>query len=180
MAPLVEALGAAIQPHLDRPFAFFGHSMGAIVAFELTRLLRRRGLPLPRILIASAARAPQFRRNHVPPPDPRDDQLLADLRRLEGISPELLEDPSVATAILPALRADTALYRNYVYTEDDPLDCPIRAYGGTEDSNIEPHHLEGWREQTRSSFAVRRFPGGHFYLRSSREEFRAALEEDLA
>jgi surfactin synthase thioesterase subunit/glycosyltransferase involved in cell wall biosynthesis len=180
MAPLVEALGAAIQPHLDRPFAFFGHSMGAIVAFELTRLLRRRGLPLPRILIASAARAPQFRRNHVPPPDPPDDQLLADLRRLEGISPELLEDPSVATAILPALRADTALYRNYVYTEDDPLDCPIRAYGGTEDPNIEPHHLERWREQTRSSFAVRRFPGGHFYLRSSREEFRAALEEDLA
>ena len=70
MADLVAALGDAIEPYLDEPFAFFGHSMGAIVAFELARLLRRRNRPLPRMLVASGARAPQFRRGHVPPPEP--------------------------------------------------------------------------------------------------------------
>jgi surfactin synthase thioesterase subunit/glycosyltransferase involved in cell wall biosynthesis len=170
MAPLVEALAKAIEPYTAEPFAFFGHSMGAVVAFELARALRRRGLPLPRILIASAARAPQFRRNHVPPPAATDEELLASLNIPEELAP----------AVLPALRADTTLYRHYVYAEDAPLDCPIRAYGGTEDPNIAPHHLEGWREQTTGSFAVRLFPGGHFYLRESADAFRLALGEDLA
>ncbi|HEY1341197.1 MAG TPA: alpha/beta fold hydrolase, partial [Bryobacteraceae bacterium] len=180
MAPLVEALAAAIEPYTREPYAFFGHSMGAAIAFELARALRRRGLPLPYVLIASAARAPQFRRSHVPPPEPTDEELLAQLRQLQGIPPEALDDPAVLRAIMPALKADTSLYRNYVYTEDDPLPFPIRAYGGEDDPNIRPEHLEGWREQTTASFAVRRFPGGHFYLREHPTEFRLALEEDLA
>jgi medium-chain acyl-[acyl-carrier-protein] hydrolase len=144
--------------------------MGAVVAFELARELRRRGRSIPRILIASAARAPQFRRNHIPPPAPPDEQLLLEL----NIPPELTR------AVLPSLRADTTLYRHYIYTEEPPLDCPIRAYGGADDPNIRLEHLDGWREQTTTSFAVRRFPGGHFYLQSSPAEFRAALEADLA
>jgi surfactin synthase thioesterase subunit len=180
MAPLVEALAGAIEGYLDRPFAFFGHSMGAIVAFELARLLRKRGLPQPRMLIASAARAPQFRRNHVPAPEPDDRELIAELRRLQGIPPDVLDDAALAGSVLPALRADVGLYRSYIYMEDDPLAGPIRAYGGLEDSNIGEHHLEAWREQTTSSFAVRRFPGAHFYLQSGEEEFRAALENDLS
>jgi surfactin synthase thioesterase subunit/glycosyltransferase involved in cell wall biosynthesis len=170
MAPLVDALLKAIEPYTAEPFAFFGHSMGAAVAFELARALRRRGLPLPRLLIASAARAPQFRRNHAPSPAPPDAELLASL----GIAAEL------AAAVLPALRADTAVYRHYSYTEDAPFDFPIRAYGGIDDPNIQPHHLEAWREQTTGTFGVRRFPGGHFYLRESADAFRAALEADLA
>jgi surfactin synthase thioesterase subunit/glycosyltransferase involved in cell wall biosynthesis len=170
MAPLVEALANAIEPYIAEPFAFFGHSMGAVVAFELARALRRRGLSLPRILIASAARAPQFRRNHVPPPAANDEELLASV----DIPREL------APAVLPALRADTTLYRHYVYAEGTPLDCPMRAYGGADDPNIAPHHLEGWREQTTASFAVRLFPGGHFYPRQSADAFRQALEADLA
>jgi len=170
MAPLIEALAKAIEPYTSESYAFFGHSMGGVVAFELARALRRRGLPLPRILIASAARAPQFRLNHVPPPAPSDAELLTSL----NIAAEL------APAVLPALRADTTLYRHYVYTEEGPLDIPICAYGGSADPNIAPHHLEGWHEQTTASFAVRLFPGGHFYLRESADAFRAALEADLA
>ncbi|HLH19727.1 MAG TPA: thioesterase domain-containing protein [Bryobacteraceae bacterium] len=169
MGPLVEALANAIEPYTAQPFAFFGHSMGAVVAFELARALRRRGLRLPGILIASAARAPQFRRNHVPHPPASDRELL-----------EALEIPAeLADAFLPALRADTTLYRSYVYAEEPPLECPIRAYGGTDDPHILDEHLEGWRAQTSASFAVRRFAGGHFYLRENAEAFRAALEEDL-
>jgi surfactin synthase thioesterase subunit/glycosyltransferase involved in cell wall biosynthesis len=179
MGPLVEALAGAIEPYLTHPFAFFGHSMGAAIAFELSRLLRKRGQPTPGILIASAARAPQYRRNHVPAAPPDDAQLLEELRHLDGISSELLEDAAVRHAILPALRADAALYRNYVYHEEAPLEFPVRAYGGKDDPNVRLEHLEGWAQQTSSQFAVRQFAGGHFYLQSSRAEFLAALAKDL-
>ena len=179
IAPLVEALAAAIDPYLDRPFAFFGHSMGAAVAFELARALRRRGRPLPAMLVVSAARAPQFRRNYTPPPDPSEPQFLEELRRLGGLPSEALDDPAVLRAILPALSADAAVYRRYVYAEDAPLPCPIRAYGGAADPNIRPEHLAAWAGQTSASFAVRAFPGGHFFLHSARPELLAALAADL-
>ena len=171
MAPLIQSLAAAIEPYLEQPFAFLGHSLGAIVAFELARELRRRKLPLPRLLIVSAARAPQFRRNHVPPPEPSDEELLREA--------DLPDDAAIRHAVLPALRADTHLYRHYIYTEDAPLPVPIRAYGGLDDPHISRTHLEAWREQTTESFAVRQFPGGHFYLKEHRAEFDAALHEDL-
>jgi surfactin synthase thioesterase subunit len=179
MAPLVDALRAAIQPYLGQPFAFLGHSMGAIVAFELARELRRRSMPLPVLLIASAARAPQFRRNHTPPPPPGDEQFLAELRQLEGIPDAILEDPAVMRALLPALKADAALYRSYIYSEDEPLPFPICAYGGTKDPNIRADHLDPWSEQTTAGFMVRRFPGGHFYWQQYPAEFYLALEADL-
>jgi surfactin synthase thioesterase subunit/glycosyltransferase involved in cell wall biosynthesis len=176
MPALVDALANAIDSYLDRPFAFFGHSMGAAVAFELARELRRRGKPVPRILIASGARAPQFRRNHVPPPAPSRAQFLDELRRLGGMP---VESPDLLRAILPALESDAALYRNYVYQEEPPFEFPIRAYGGVDDPNVRCEHLQGWACQTTSDFLVRTFPGGHFYLNSSRTEFLAALAADL-
>ena len=179
MRALVEALAAAIEAYLDRPFAFFGHSMGAAVSFELARALRKGGLPLPTVLIASAARAPQFRRGHSIRPDSSTGELLDDLRRLGGIPAEALENPDLLRALLPALEADTRLYRRYVFSEDDPLPFPIRAYGGIDDPNVRREHLEGWQEQTSASFACRLFPGGHFYYQSRAAEFRAALEKDL-
>jgi surfactin synthase thioesterase subunit len=179
MPPLVEALARAIHPYLSPRFAFFGHSMGAAVAFELARLLRRRGDPLPEILIASAARAPQYRRNHVPPRPPDSERLLSEVRRLGGIPGSVLDDPAAMRTLLPAVEADSNLYRNYVYSEDVPLEIPIRAYGGADDSNIRIEHLEAWRAQTCRSFAIRLFPGGHFYLQTCPDEFHSALDEDL-
>lgn len=179
MTPLVEALAAAIVPYLGLPFAFLGHSMGSVVAFELARELRRRKLPLPVLLIASAARAPQFRRNHVPPPAPTDEQFFAELRRLEGIPETLLDDPVIMRALLPALRADAALYRHYVYTDGDLLPFPICAYGGVNDPNVRDEHLEAWSEQTSAAFTIRKFPGGHFYWQQYPSEFHLAMEADL-
>ncbi|MCU1236082.1 MAG: Thioesterase [Candidatus Solibacter sp.] len=180
MGAMITALAGAVEPYLDRPFAFFGHSMGAAIAFELARELRRRGKALPEMLIASGARAPQFRRNHVPPPAPSREAFVEELRRLEGMPAEVLDDPALMRAILPALEADTALYRAYVYGEDAQFDFPIRAYGGVDDRNIREEHLAGWGEQTTASFAMRLFPGGHFYLNTARGEFLSALAEDLA
>jgi surfactin synthase thioesterase subunit/glycosyltransferase involved in cell wall biosynthesis len=180
MGPLVAALAGHIDCYLDQPFAFFGHSMGAAVAFELARELRRRARPLPRMLIASGARAPQFRRQHVPPPAPSAEVFIEELRRLEGIPAEVWSDPALMRAILPALAADAALYRNYVYEEAPPLPIAVRAYGGADDPNVRREHLDGWKEQTTASFAVRVFPGGHFYPTTAREPFLDALGRDLA
>ena len=179
MAELVAALYAAVEPHLGEPFAFFGHSMGAIVAFELARLLRRRHQPMPRLLLVSGARAPQFRRGHVPPPEPSDAEFVEALRRLEGTPPEVLSDPELLSIILPALREDAAIYRQYVYSEEPPLDCPIHAYGGTADPNVRREHLEAWALQTNAAFRIKLFPGGHFYLQTYRQKFLAVLARDL-
>jgi surfactin synthase thioesterase subunit len=175
MEQLIEALREAIAPYLDRPFAFFGHSLGAVVAFELARTLP----DPPACLLVSGARAPQLRRDHVPPPSPADEELIQELRRLDGIPQEFLDNQELMQLALPALRADTALYRNYVYTEGPPLACDIRAYGGAGDERITRWHLETWAEQTTKSFAVEMFPGGHFFLNVNRAEFLVALSKDL-
>jgi surfactin synthase thioesterase subunit len=177
MSALISALADAIEPYVANPYVFGGHSMGAVVAFELARELRRRRKRLPEVLIASAARAPQFRRGHVPPPAPSREEFLDELRRLQGIPPEILHDLAMLRAILPALEADTSLYRNYIYEEDAPFAFPIRAYGGVDDPNVRCEHLDAWREQTTGPFEVRQFPGGHFYVNTSRSELLAALEE---
>ena len=157
MTELVAALADAIHPYLDLPFAFFGHSMGAVVAFELAELLRQRNQPMPKALFVSGARAPRFRRGWTPPPDPSDDELLREL------VPEALEDQELRQIVLPALRADTALYRNYVYQERPPLDCPIHAYGGASDPNVKLEHLEAWQEHTACSAFVCGFPWRTFF-----------------
>lgn len=179
MPSLVAALGAAIAPHLGKPFAFFGHSMGAGVAFELTRWLHRGGLPLPAVLIVSGARAPQWRLGLAPPPDPSDEALLAELRQLEGIPRDVLENPELWKLALPALRADTRLYRRYVFEPGEPLPVPLVAYSGDTDPNLGASGMAGWRELTRASFRQRTFPGGHFYFQTATREFLAALKEDL-
>jgi len=180
MEPLVEALAEAITPYLDKPFAFFGHSMGAAVAFELACALREKGLPLPGALLVSGARAPRFRLNHTPPPAPSDEEFLRELERLEGIPREALADRELLQVILPALKADAELYRNYVYREKEPLSCSIHAYGGAADPNVRPEHLEAWATHTTAGFTLRLFEGGHFFIETARAELLDAVAADLA
>jgi len=180
MSALVEAIEHVIAPYLDQPFAFYGHSMGAAVAFELARALQRHGRPLPSTLYVSGARAPKFRLNWTPPPEPDENQFLEQLRILNGIPPEVLQNSDAMKLALPALRADTALYRNYVYTAGDPLPVPIFAYSGCADPNVTREHADAWREQTSAHFALREFEGGHFFIQFSADPFLRVLLEDLA
>lgn len=175
MASLVSSITAAIEPLVREPFAFFGHSMGAVVAYETARELRRRGLPMPVALFAAGARAPHFRRNWTPPPEPSEQEFLDELRRLEGLSLKVLDNPELLRLALPALRADARLYRNYVYAEDAPLPVRIFAYGGVSDPNVAPGHVEAWREHTTGGFEARIFAGGHFFIDTARDEFLREL-----
>lgn len=143
--------------------------MGAGIAFELARVLKQP----PKVLIASAARAPQFRTGLQPTPDPTDEQLLEQLVRLEGAPASILE------IALPLLRADTRLYRNYCFTPGPPLSIPLAVYGGDSDPNLGPAQLDPWRELTTGTFIRREFRGGHFYLTASVAEVAAALAADL-
>ncbi|HEY3837596.1 MAG TPA: thioesterase domain-containing protein, partial [Bryobacteraceae bacterium] len=156
ISALLDALLPAIRPYTQHPYAFFGHSMGAGIAFELARLLDQP----PQILIVSAARAPQYREGLAPRPDPADDELLDQLSAL-GADRETLK------AALPVLRADTCLYRNYRFVPGLPLSCSIAAYGGAEDPNLRREDLTRWGELTTGRFIQRQFPGGHFYLENS-------------
>jgi medium-chain acyl-[acyl-carrier-protein] hydrolase len=179
MGSLVEALAAEVGPYLGEPFAFFGHSMGAIVAFELTRHLRASGRSLPQSLHVSAARAPQFRLHHEPGPEPDEQSFLEELRRLEGMPREVLDKTELMRVALPALRADANLYRQYVYQPADPLPVPIHAYGGISDPNIRREHLERWQELTTREFSMEQFEGGHFFLQTAQSELLGRLAAKL-
>jgi surfactin synthase thioesterase subunit/glycosyltransferase involved in cell wall biosynthesis len=176
---LVQTLLSDLRPSLTGSFAFFGHSMGAIVAFELVRALKREERAVPQALVASAARAPQFRRDYQPPDDPDREQLLNEVRRLEGLPDNVLSDASMLDLVLPSLEADAALYRRYIYHHQPPLDIPILALGGLTDPNVSEGHLDAWSEQTASLFRSKQFPGGHFYVKTNTEAVVSEIETFL-
>lgn len=181
LANLVRASADALGPSLDMPFALFGHSMGALVVFELARELRRRGAPAPVRLLVSGHEAP-----HRPDPDPPighldDAAFVAEVcRRYDGIPREVLDQPDLMDLVLPVLRADFSVIENYAYAPEEPLDCPISCFGGTEDVRVSRADLEAWQEQTRASFRLRVIPGGHFFLDSARGLVLEAVAHDLA
>lgn len=180
MEALVETLGPAVRQLVgDRRLVLFGHSMGAGISYELTRWLTSHGGPVPSGLVVSAARAPQFRREPILTPDPSDEELVETLRKFGGISKELLQSPAALEMILPALRADTRLYRRWVWTPGPPLDLPLFAYLGTEDVHVPAEYVEGWKEQTTGPFVCRSFAAGHFPFQSLTAEFVGALAEDV-
>jgi surfactin synthase thioesterase subunit len=177
---LVAAFVDRLVPHLDHPYAFFGHSMGALIAFETTRELRRRALPPPIRIVASAFRGP-----HLPErfPDRRalgDDAFIAELRRLAGTPDEVVADEEMMALLLPGLRADVTLCETYVHRDEDPLDVPLTVFGGAEDARVSREELEGWRRHTRAGMDLQLFPGHHFFLKSSRAAVVAAIADRLS
>lgn len=167
LTDLVEPIASALAPFLDEPFAFFGHSMGSVVAFEVARFFRREGRALPRHMFVSGRSAPQLNPEHPPLYNLPKDELLAELQNLDGTPREVLEHPELMELMLPILRADFSICDTYEYTEESPLACPITAFGGLQDSGVSRQNLEAWREQTSGTFTLRMFPGHHFFIHSN-------------
>lgn len=179
LANLIAQLAAAIRPHLDKPFAFFGHSMGAIVAFELARKLRADRVPNPAMLFLSGCGAPGAKTQRQPIHQLPDDAFIRELHRLQGTPEKVLRNQELMQLLMPALRADFALIERYEYANQSPLDCPIYAFGGREDVDVSEAALSGWRRETRSMFQTKFFPGDHFFLHSARPALLGAIREDL-
>jgi medium-chain acyl-[acyl-carrier-protein] hydrolase len=176
---LIQALTPALRPYMTMPFAFFGHSLGALIAFELTRQLRREEQPGPLHLFLSSHRAAQL-----PDPDPPIHQLpeaefIDKLRELNGTPEEVLRSVELMQLLLPCLRADFAVYETYAYASDAPLDCPFSVFGGLQDKEISRDDLLPWREQTTSTCNLRMFPGDHFYLHQTQPLLLKAIYQDL-
>jgi medium-chain acyl-[acyl-carrier-protein] hydrolase len=160
---------AALRPLLDQPYALFGHSMGALLAYGVAVAAQRAGAPAPTRLIVSSACAPGTRndkpgRGHWP-----DAELLDELREMGGTPEEVLTDPDLVSLILPTLRADYRICDSFSYPADLLLDCPVSAFCGSQDT-VTAEQMRGWSATSRVSprtgaeAEARVFPGSHFYL----------------
>jgi len=179
LAPLLDALTPRILPLLDRPFAFFGHSMGSLIAFELCRRLRRMEAPLPFALFASARPSPQEKLRDENLHLLSDSELIEELREYGDAPPQVLANAELMELLLPMVRADFSVNETYIYAHEPPLPIPIVALGGERDSAVPQDKLEAWREQTSMEFFCRIFPGDHFYLKPQQSELISLVKETL-
>lgn len=177
---LVDEIGRALSPALDKPFACFGHSVGAILAFEVSRWLRRERGTEPRHLIVSGRRAPQAPASETIIHDKSDAVVLDKLRELKGTPPEILADAELLQTMLPTLRADFSLSERYTYVHEPALGCPITAFGGREDEETAHGRLEMWRTQTTAAFVSHMFDGGHFFVHEHEGELVRRVDEALS
>ncbi len=168
---------AAIE---DRPFAFYGHSLGALIAFETARRLRREGRPEPRHLFVGGARPP-----HTGPILPRlhgldEQEFLKGLQsRYSGLPAAILENPEVLALFLPALRADFTAYETHAYRAELPLACPITGFAGERDTLVPADIVAGWEMHTSSVFDLQVLRGGHFFLEESCDQVTDAIKREL-
>ena len=158
---VVTALTPELDSRLDRPFALFGHSVGALVAFELARALRRRRHAAPSCLLVSACRAP-----HVPAPRRASDVSEEELEVFAGVPGRRRGRAKLLELMLPVLRANLELAETYEHRPERPLECRIVAFRGAGDADVSPEDVAAWRHHTEGSFAVHVLRGGHLFLHS--------------
>ena len=155
ISSLVAMLGKDLLAMMDKPFAFFGHSMGGKICFELARYLRRQNKRGPFHLLVSGCRAPQIPNEEPATYNLPYPQFIEELKQINGTPPEFFEYPELLELMILVLRADFELVQTYTYQPEPPLDIPISAFGGCEDVDVTREHLEKWAEQTSSSFLRR-------------------------
>lgn len=180
LEPLIQAAADALSSHFTMPFVFFGHSMGAMIAFELTRELRRRGQTLPLHLFVAGRRAPQLPAREEPIHDLPDEEFFDKLRELNGTPEEVLQHAELMRLLAPVLRADFAVNETYELTPEEPFDLGLSAFGGLSDVEVTRDDLTGWQTHTRGRFKLRMLPGDHFFLHSARDLVLEATSRDLA
>lgn len=182
MNPLVLELTEVVKASVDsRPFAFFGHSMGAAIAYEVTQRLRQLGSALPSRLLVSGRSAPQLEGDGKHYYDLPDDEFRERLREIEGTPEEVLDNRELMELMMPLLRADFELIDTYPPTLHDPFDLPVTAYGGLGDDEVPEDDVEAWSAITKGPFKKRMFAGGHFFLneQGTRNALLGAVADDL-
>jgi medium-chain acyl-[acyl-carrier-protein] hydrolase len=176
---IVDALHAEARPHLARPYAIFGHSMSALIAFEWARRIQQENLPQPLCLFVSGRNAPTETPGHRDLHRLADEDMVRELgRRYGGDADLILNEPDLREVFLPIIRADLTVVETYNFIEGPPLECPVRALAGVDDHSVSPQGLTNWSRISSPNFAERRLTGDHFYhLGASQSELLAFLQQ---
>jgi medium-chain acyl-[acyl-carrier-protein] hydrolase len=177
---LIETAAPVFEAMLDRPYALFGHSMGALIAFEMARAFRQRGWRMPTRLYVSGRRAPHLPGDDLVDAAAPDAQFIDDVRALAGTPPQVLGSAELMNLVLPALRADFQLVGSYRYLPGEALACPITVLGGCDDRESSPGYLEGWAQHTLGPTEVIMYDGGHFFLQTSESAVLDLVRTSLA
>jgi len=179
ISSLVDALLPDVRAKLTGSYAFFGHSIGALVAFEMLRRLRREKAPPALCFFASGCRAPSTapRRRRIY--DLPEQEFIGELREIGGTPDAVLADDDLMQLALPALRADFEANEHYSYEDGPKLDCPILVYSGLYDSTVTQVDLAEWKTESSDTTIIRMFPGAHFFLHSAKETVLRVLARDL-
>ncbi len=177
LTPLIENLATTLLPYLDLPFAFFGHSMGALICFELARFIRRNYHQIPQHLFISGCRAPHIPNKKTPIHQLPDPLFIEELSLYNGTPEILLQNPELLALFIPILRADFAIYDTYTYTDDIPFNCPISAFGGLQDREVSHPDIAAWHKHTNSKFSIHMFYGNHFFLKNECDALIAIMSE---
>jgi medium-chain acyl-[acyl-carrier-protein] hydrolase len=178
MGPLVEALYEAMSPQLSGPYAFYGHSLGSLVAFEMARKIQRQGGQGPIRLLVSAHTAPQLGLCRPVLHNLPDKEFVGALRRFAGTPDEAFENEDLMSIMMVALRADFEVDETYSYDEGQPLECPISAFGGTDDPDVSQTDLAAWKTHTSQKFNLHMMEGDHFFIFRS-PDFLLRLSQEL-
>lgn len=176
---LIDQLTQVIAQFTDRPYAFFGHSLGGLIAFELARACAEQALPAPVHLFVSATNAPKTQPARPDVTLIDDNSLLERLRNYNGTPVEVLQNPELMALVLPVVRADLTLLQNYVYRLKPKLSSPITALSGRDDSHVDSSQLGIWQQETLGSFRQHAFAGDHFYIQSQRTQVLNLLHQTL-
>lgn len=183
--PLINRLGPLVETLLEdlgdltKPFAFFGHSMGALVSYEIARKLRDEGKPGPVNLFVSGRRAPDRIDGNPPLHQLDDEALIKTLRELNDTPEAVFQYPELIDFWLKILRADLETCEMYEYPNATPLTCPITAFGGLDDPHVSRAEVAAWKNHTQSEFSLHMLPGGHFFLKHAREKLLNTILSEL-
>jgi surfactin synthase thioesterase subunit len=177
--PLSQTIARALQQYADKPLSFFGHSLGGLLCFEVTRSLRRDNHLEPAQIFVSATNSPHCPKRVESISALSKAALLKKLDKYNGTPPEVLQNDELLDLLLPSIRADFELCETYEYHHESPLSCPLTIYGGTDDNNVDREWLAAWREMSIGPSNMRMFPGGHFYFNTSQSLFFRTFSGDL-
>lgn len=160
---IVEELITAIVLYIEKPYYFFGHSIGSLISFELIKAIRAKNLPEPLKYYVSAYAAPHIEKSSINMSELSKEELIRTLKNYKGTPPHLLEDSLLMDYFLPILRSDFSIYDNYQYEETAPFNWDLTVFCGQEDT-VEEASLKAWELYTTKSFMFHKFLGGHFYI----------------
>jgi surfactin synthase thioesterase subunit len=176
---LIDAYHQHLMPLLDRPFAFFGHSLGALAAYELTRLLRRHGGPQPIRLFLSGYPAPHRPVHREPISGLPDDRFISRMLEIAGPSQSAIRDPELLLLLAPVTRADCRLCERYRHGSETRLAVPVTCFAAIDDCEVTVADIEAWRDHTSASCRLRTYQGGHLFVRDHRRRMLLDIATDL-